>query len=70
MRDSIKVRAAIELRIKQLALKNTELSKLSGIPPKWIGSWRNGNNSALTQFDLIKLANSVGIELDIQILFR
>jgi transcriptional regulator with XRE-family HTH domain len=58
------------MKIKERGLKSTELSSLSGIPVRWIRSWKRGNNSSLTQRDILRLADALGIEIDIQIKYR
>ena len=70
LRDSEKVRAAVEIRVKRLGLSTTELSKLSGIPMLPLRSYVTNSDRIITQKQLIKLCDVLGIDVDVKIEFR
>ena len=68
-RDSEKVRAAIELRLKESKLTVAEISRRTGIPEKGINTWRKRSRRVITQSQLIQLADYLGVHLDITVGF-
>jgi transcriptional regulator with XRE-family HTH domain len=67
VRDNIKVRAAIESRIKATKAKDMHLAKQIGVSKGHLGNWRRGERSALSQNKVIALAKVLGIEIDITV---
>lgn len=71
MRDSVKIRAAIEMKIKERGTKMSELGELSNITKQRLYRFFNKReNKAITQHDLLMICEVLGIEIDITIKYR
>lgn len=71
LRDSLKIRAAVEMKIKERNMRMNELSGLSNITKQRLYRFFNKQESkAITQHDLLVICEILGIEVDIQIKYR
>lgn len=70
LRDNERLRSIIEFQIKKKNLKLIDVANLSGVAPDRLSKWRNRYTRHLTQYQLIKVANVLGLQVDITINFK
>ena len=71
LRDSAKIRASIEMRIKERGMKMSELGRLSNITKQRLNRYfTQQENKAITQHDLLVICEILGIEIDVQIKYK
>lgn len=69
LRDSVQLRAAIKYRMEELNVTITELGNLLEINPDRISKYLRGVKPSLTNWQLIKIAEYLKLEVDLNIKF-
>jgi len=69
LKNSDKLRAAVGLRIKQLGLTPFRVAEITGLRLQGINSYLKGKNTNLTQGQIVKLCDFLGIAVSIKIEF-
>lgn len=69
LRDSEKLKSAINWRIKQKGLRTNEVARLAGITPSMLSKWKKHGMHVVSQAAILKLCTALGIEVDLVIKF-
>jgi len=70
VRSSIKLRNAIRHRIKERGLTDYKLCQKLGIPRSNFSNFMSGDSKVLSQYTVLRIAEELGINIDIQVTFK
>lgn len=70
LRSSSELRSALLYRMEQRGEKLTDIYKKTGVSPKSISRWKHRYINAISQADLLTLANYFDIEVDLKITLK
>ena len=70
VRSSVKLRVAIRHRIKERGISDYSLCKKLGIPRTNFSNFMKGNSKAISQYNVLRLTEELGINIDITITFK
>ncbi len=67
LRDSVQLRAGIKYRMDELDISIVDMAKAIGTQPDRVSKYLRGVKPSLTNWQLVKLANHLGLEVELNV---